>query len=360
MLPVRYDINPYQAVVVQIVILSASTVLGFFGARSLRHRLESMRDANAKLRVEIAQRVRAQDEAQELNRTLEQRVASRTEELKSANDELTAALANLRDSHDVLVNSEKLAALGRLVAGVAHELNTPIGNSLLAASTLVQRNESLNTELGAGNLRRSVLERHIADSNEGSAIVLANLSKAAALIGSFKQFAVDQASSQRRPFELKQVVDELLMAHLPMLKSKPIEVVSEIPAGVALDSYPGPLGQVLGNLISNALLHGYEGYTIGKVIVTVQQHGDQTISIAVQDFGRGIPSEDIGRIFDPFFTTRMGRGGTGLGLGICHKLVTEVLGGEITVQSHLGKGTTFVVSIPRHAPLPKQVEVTAA
>jgi PAS domain S-box-containing protein len=298
--------------------------------------------------VDVTEQRAAQRQVEELNASLESKVEARTAELKSTLD-------NLKVSQDALLQSEKLAALGRLVAGVAHELNTPIGNALLTASTASTQAEEFERQAQAG-LRRSVLQGFVASSRQASSILMRNLEKAAELIRSFKQVAADQASSQRRGFILKEVVDEVLLAHHPIFKKTAVAVTSDVPEGIRLDSYPGPLGQVLGNLITNAVLHGFEDRSKGSVTISARLDGEDAVEIAVRDDGRGISEANLKRIFDPFFTTRMGRGGTGLGLSICHRIVTESLGGSIRVASRLREGSSFIVHIPLRAPAVAQQE----
>ncbi len=300
---------------------------------------------------EVTEQLRAQRQVEELNASLESKVEERTAELKSTLD-------NLKMSQDALLQSEKLAALGRLVAGVAHELNTPIGNALLTASTVQAQAEEFERQSQAG-LRRSVMQAFVANTRQASSILLRNLEKAAELIRSFKQVAADQSSSQRRGFALKEVVDEVLLAHHPIFRKTAVVVTSDVPEGIRLDSYPGPLGQVLGNLITNAVLHGFEGGNEGRVIISARLDGEDMVEIAVRDNGGGISEANLKRIFDPFFTTRMGRGGTGLGLSICHRIVTESLGGSIRVASRLREGSSFMVRIPLCAPAAAEQQVAA-
>lgn len=285
-----------------------------------------------------------------LNDSLEQRVADRTAELQHTNRDLTAALRRLEQAQDELLQSEKMAALGNLVAGVAHELNTPIGNSLMVASTLQDRTEEFEADVAAG-LKRSSLNRHIETSREASSALVRNLQRAAELITSFKQVAVDRTTSQRRRFTLDALVGEVMLTLSPTFRNKPWQVHTEIPPGIRMDSYPGPLGQVLTNLINNAVLHGFDGRSIGNVHIDARltEAGDQ-VRMSVTDDGVGIPADVIGRVFDPFFTTRMGRGGTGLGLSICHNIVKGVLGGQVSVESVPCEGTTFILIFPLVAP----------
>jgi PAS domain S-box-containing protein len=298
---------------------------------------------------DITERKLAQEGAQERNARLEARVAQRTAELQGANGELSQALDTLQIAQNQLVQSEKLAALGALVAGVAHELNTPIGNGLTVASTLEHRIESFQSLLGGG-LRKSDLQGFVDDMQLASEILVRNLGRAAALVASFKQVAVDQTSSQRRKFDLAAVVGEILVTLNPALRKTNCSVSTYITPDMQLDSYPGPLGQVLTNLINNAVFHGFEPGEEGKIEVHAWAQGSKHVVIEVRDSGRGIAPDNLHRVFEPFFTTRLGQGGSGLGLHIVHNLVQSVLGGRIDVQSRPGAGATFSITLPLHAP----------
>ncbi|BAL25926.1 sensor histidine kinase [Azoarcus sp. KH32C] len=287
---------------------------------------------------------------QELNQTLEARVIERTEELHRSNEELSSALENLRRTQEDLVNSEKMAALGALVAGVSHELSTPLGNSLIAANTVRDQTRTLREELQSG-LRRSSLERYLEDTEAGNAIIERNLERAATLVASFKQVAVDQSSSQRREFNFGEVIDEIVMTLRPSLKRLPYRLVIDVDRNVCLDSYPGALGQVLTNLVNNAVLHGFEGRNAGEIRVAGRLEDPDWVLLEVVDDGRGIPLELQRRIFEPFFTSRLGKGGSGLGLHIAHSLVVNVLGGAVSVDSQPDVGTTMRVRMPRVAPV---------
>lgn len=285
---------------------------------------------------------------QTLNQTLEARVKQRTQELEQTNNELTRTLDDLRQTQADLVQAEKLAALGRLVAGVAHELNTPIGNSLLAASTMNETSREFRQRMQQ-SVRRSDLEAFINDIIQGADITNRNLERAAELVASFKQVAIDQTSSQRRQFDLKGAIDEILLTLRPMFKHTPYHISAEIPPDIHLDSYPGPLGQALTNLITNALLHGFEGRDHGTVTIQAEKE-DDWVCLRVADDGNGIAQEHQGKVFTPFFTTRLGKGGSGLGLHIVHTVVTRVLGGTVTLTSEQGHGTTFTLRLPGQAP----------
>lgn len=293
--------------------------------------------------------IASQAALQELNQNLEARVAERTEALERSNAELSAALDNLRRTQEELVNSEKMAALGALVAGVAHELGTPMGNALIAANTVRDQTRGLKREL-EGGLRRSALERYLDDTETANAIIERNLERAAQLVASFKQVAVDQSSAQRREFSLGEVVDEIVMTLRPSLKRLPYRMAVDVDRTVRLDSYPGALGQVLANLINNAVLHGFEGLHDGEIRIEGRLEDPDSVLLEVVDDGRGIPLELQRKIFEPFFTSRLGKGGSGLGLHIVHSLVTNVLGGSVSVDSQPGVGTRMRIRLPRQAP----------
>jgi signal transduction histidine kinase len=300
---------------------------------------------------QMADAVRQREvDLRDLNAELEARVQARTEDLELANAELSAAMNTLEQAQDELVRSEKLAALGSLVAGVAHELNTPIGNSLMVASTLQERTDEFESGLENG-LTRTALNRQLSTSREAAASLVRNLQRAGELIASFKQVAVDQTTSARRLFALDEVVREIILTLSPALKKMPWKIESDIPTAIWLESYPGPLGQVLTNLINNAVLHAFDGLPAGMVRIGAQTLDASTVQLTLADDGNGILPEHLPRIFDPFFTTRMGRGGTGLGLSICHNIVENILGGRVNVASTPGQGTVFTLTLPLVAPV---------
>ena len=298
---------------------------------------------------DITERRRLEAELSALAATLEQRVLERTEALARSNGELATTLSTLQRAQSDLVRSEKLAALGSLVAGVAHELNTPIGNCMTVASTLDEQVRDFS-ETAKSGLRRSVLDSFVGHANTAADILLRNLRRASELVVSFKQVAVDQTSSQRRQFALEEVVAEIVLTLQPTIRKTPYVVSYQVDHELVCDSYPGPLGQALANLINNALLHGFEGRERGTIRILARRTSATHFELVVADDGVGIPAADQSRIFDPFFTTKLGKGGSGLGLHIVYNLVTGVLGGEIAVDSHPGDGTRFVIVAPLVAP----------
>ena len=287
---------------------------------------------------DITAQHQSEQEILQLNATLEQRVKERTQELTNTLNQLTAAQAEL-------VRSEKMSALGALVAGIAHELNTPIGNSLTVASTLQDHGNAFAAEMSKG-LTRSKLDEFVQSSQQGTNILMRSLHHAAELVSSFKQVAVDQTSVNRRVFRLKETLNEILLTLGPTLRKTTHVVTCVVPEDIALDSYPGPLGQVVTNLINNALLHAFDGRQHGKIVITATVNQPGWVDIAVSDDGCGIALAHLDKVFDPFFTTKLGTGGSGLGLNIVYNLVTTSLGGRIQVMSPPGAGACFTLTLP--------------
>jgi ligand-binding sensor domain-containing protein/signal transduction histidine kinase len=258
------------------------------------------------------------------------------------------AYRQLKETQAQLAAREKLASLGSLVAGVAHELNTPIGNSLLMASTLEEKTDALATRFAHNTLKKSDLETWIAAAREAARLIVRSLNAAADLVNSFKQVSVDQASTQRRRFDLGQACHEIAATMMNQVRRAGHTLELRVPPGIAMDSYPGPFGQVVINFINNALLHGFDAPGGHMLLIATPLDGAR-VRIEFRDDGRGIAHEHLSRIFDPFFTTRMGQGGTGLGLNIAWNLVTTLLQGTIRVESRPGHGTAFILELPLHA-----------
>lgn len=260
----------------------------------------------------------------------------------------------LRRTAEVLARNERMASLGNLVAGIAHEINTPIGNARMVASAVGHRITEFEEALAAGPLRRSVLESFIAGVRESDDLLERNLVRAANLIQNFKQVAVDQTSDLRRIYDLATVLEEVRMTLLPRLKHSPYSLELESEAGVSMDSFPGALGQVVTNLVENALVHAFEGRESGCISLKARRLDGERVEIVCADDGTGIPADVRPRIFDPFFTTKMGKGGSGLGLSIVLNLVRDLLGGEMAVDSDLDMGARFIITIPCVAPARKR------
>jgi len=300
--------------------------------------------------LDLTEELNAKRELKDLNFSLEMRVRERSAALERANTELQATLETLRMTQSELLSAEKMASLGSLVAGIAHELNTPIGNSLLASTSLRDRVIEFDGRVAAGALRRSELLTHLEEVRMASELISGSLHKAAELISSFKQIAVDQTNDQRREFDLLSAVHDTVATYMPRLRRAECEVRLQIVEGLMLDSYPGALYQVLNNLINNALNHAFEHQKGGHITIRAEVVDAATIGLMFADDGVGMPEEVLRRVFDPFFTTKMGQGGTGLGMNIVYNVVTGVLGGRITIDSTPGAGTTVRMILPRCAP----------
>ncbi len=313
----------------------------------------AVREDGALLRIEgtaadITARLEVQAALHALNADLEHRVRERTSELEDT-------LRNLQLAQDELVRSEKLAGLGALVAGIAHEINTPIGNSVTVVTTLLTKIEQFRQLVQSGNLRRSEINLFLGDLQEAGDLLQYGLQTSAELIGNFKRVAVDQASDHRRSFDCGRVTDEVLSTLRPMAKHRSIRFEAEIPEGLVFDSFPGAYGQIITNLVANAIMHGFDTRSYGRIRITVAGAVDPAsgwVTIEFADDGHGIPPDILSKVFDPFFTTRLGSGGSGLGLHIVYSLVTRVLGGRITVKSVVGQGTRFLMTLPFVAPQP--------
>nr|WP_315490740.1 ATP-binding protein [uncultured Rhodoferax sp.] len=301
--------------------------------------------------IDVTQQRKAEQEIRSMNLELELRVQARTEKLEIANQELSVALDSVRAMQTELVRSEKLAALGSLVAGVAHELNTPIGNSVTVGSTLQFQVDDLAQAFEKGELRRSTLQLYLENAQRGTDILMRALARASELIRSFKRVAVDQSSDQRRVFDLQTTLREVCLTLEPMYKNTPFDLTLALPDKVEMDSFPGALGQLVTNFVSNALQHGFEGRERGQMHVRAEASGVDHVTLLFSDDGIGMTEETRNRVFDPFFTTKLGQGGSGLGMNIVYNIVHDVLGGSIHIASSPDAGTLITVRIPVRAPL---------
>lgn len=277
--------------------------------------------------------------------TITTRLGDELEAGREAEEEARAALNNLKNAQDNLIQAEKMAALGSLVAGVAHELNTPIGNIVTVASTQQEHLLHFGQLVTKGAITKRALNEYLEQAHEGADLILQSANRAAALVQNFKQVAVDQTSDRLRSFDLAIQIAEVLAVIAHLLAKSPVRLETELEAGITMKSYPGPLGQVLTNLVLNAINHAFEPGDPGAIKVTCKREGEFA-RITVADNGQGIREEHLSKIFDPFFTTKLGQGGSGLGLHICHNLVFGPLNGQLTVESHWGQGTTFSMYLP--------------
>ncbi|HTO62753.1 MAG TPA: HAMP domain-containing sensor histidine kinase [Bradyrhizobium sp.] len=302
------------------------------------------------------QGIQARDEVGAMARAVEvfreNAIAKRKteDELRTSKEKAESALFELNTAQQNLIDAERLAALGGLVAGVAHEVNNPIGISLTVASSFARRSEIFETDLRSnGQLRRSQLEEYVRTSRDAAQQLVANLHRAAELIQSFKQVAVDRSHAERRQFNLSEATDQIIASLRPVLKRAPIGLSVDVPEGLIIDGYPGSYGQILTNLFLNAVNHAFTDGRSGTIAISARARGADDVEINFTDDGAGMTPDVQRQAFDPFFTTRRNEGGTGLGLHIVYNLVTQQLGGRMMLESRLGQGTTFRIIMPRTA-----------
>lgn len=278
---------------------------------------------------------------------LERAVHERTAQLEEQNAALNIALTQLQQAQGELVRQEKLASLGRLVAGVAHEINTPLGICVTATSHLVEELRLTREELGAGEMTEDSLHSFLDIVDQSLRIMTTNTQRAAALVRSFKQVAVDQSSDDIRSFNLRNYLNEVLLSLQPKLKGRPVKVTVDCPADLVLESYPGAVSQIVTNMLMNSLVHGFEERDqAGTITIRASLDGD-VVSLSYADDGAGMDSDTLDKLFDPFFTTKRGNGGSGLGAHILYNLVTGALGGSVHADSAPGEGLRYELTFPR-------------
>ena len=281
----------------------------------------------------------------DMNDELESQVAARTRELRAANEELQDALDEVKRTTEKLIESEKLAALAPMVAGVAHEINTPVGTAVTAASLIQERIKSLDHAFEDGQLTKAAMCTNLADIGESAQILMNNLGDANDLVRSFKQVSADQSSPALRQIQMKEYLNEVFTTLTPRIRENSLEIDLECDDTLIISTDPGALSQVIANLLLNCASHAYPGRVGGRVSIRVSKESAGT-RLEFQDFGQGIAPDDLKSVFVPFFTTRRGDGGTGLGLSIVYNIVTSRLGGTITCQSVVGEGSCFTITLP--------------
>jgi two-component system, NtrC family, sensor kinase len=302
-----------------------------------------------KRRDELGDVIRGFNAIQRRVKTIILRTREAEDAARRAAQETAQALHDLRQAQESLLQAERLASLGGLVAGVAHEINTPVGIALTSASVLKEATEEMHDAIMAGAVKKSEIMKYIGTAGESARLIMNNAYRAAHLIHSFKQIAVDQVSEARRRFELRDYIGEVVSSLQPRLKKTRLDVTIDCPDNVVLDSYPGALAQVITNLTLNCVDHAFAQEQEGTIAISVRPDGDW-VDMEVADNGRGIPADLLDKVFDPFVTTRRGQGGTGLGLNIVYNLIVKQFGGTIAVSSVEGQGATFTLRIPRVTP----------
>jgi len=287
----------------------------------------------------------AEQQSLKLNIELEDKVNTRTAALKESNQDLLSTLEELHQFQDQLVESEKMASLGDMVAGVAHEVNTPIGLGVTASTLLSDRLEELKQAFDDKTLKSSQLKRFLTEGHENVGIIYRNLNRAAELISSFKKVAVDQSSEDIRQFNMAELLHEVLLTLAPQIRNTPYSIEFDCPDDLFIVSKPGPINQILINLILNSIIHGFENRNYGTINIHIMQLSEQ-LNVIYRDDGKGIDSSIKSKIFDPFTTTKRGEGGSGLGLHLVYNLVTQALGGTINLENDVEIGASFEINFP--------------
>jgi len=287
----------------------------------------------------------AKEFSSQQNQELEDKVNKRTQALKDSNNELLSTLEKLHQFQGQLVESEKMASLGDMVAGVAHEVNTPIGLGVTASTLLSDRLLEIKQAFDDKTLKSSHLKKFLIEGEENTAIIYRNLKRAAELISSFKKVAVDQTSEESRTFNIEDLLDEILLTLAPQIKPLPYIINIDCPSELIITSKPGPINQVIINLIQNSITHGFDERDHGVIAIQISV-ASEMLTIDYQDDGRGIDPSIMNKIFEPFTTTKRGSGGSGLGLHLVYNLVTQALGGKISFSSEIETGVHFKISLP--------------
>ncbi len=294
----------------------------------------------------LQERDLAEEEQCKLQASLEEKVQNRTVALKEANQELIQTLEKLHQFQRQMVQNEKMASLGDMVAGVAHEVNTPIGLGVTASTMMLDRLNHIEKEFDGKTLKASTLAKFISEGQENLNIIYRNLNRAAELISSFKQVAVDQSSETNRVFSFVQLMDEILLSMRPKLKKFDHQIEVHCDSDLFIETKAGPINQIMMNLIMNSIIHGFEFMEKGKIDIFVDMVSENKISLKYVDNGKGIPEHLRKRIFDPFVTTKRGQGGSGLGMHLVYNLVTQALNGSISITSEEEKGVEFDILFP--------------
>jgi len=300
---------------------------------ALLHNFQAKRMLDAKVQKRTAEVTRQKKEIEEKN-----------EELHMQKEELQITLENLQRTQNQLIESEKMSALGGLVAGVAHEINTPVGISITASSNLLEQSKSIAELYKENKISRTAFKEYLNMANQSAKLILSNMERTAEMVQSFKQVSVDQSTEQKRKFKLKEYTGDIIRSLYPKIKNKKIQMGLDIDETLELDSYPGAYSQILTNLVLNSITHGFESLETGGIEISANKIKDG-LMICYKDDGKGISEENRKKIFEPFFTTNK-KAGTGLGMHIVYNLVTQKLHGKIECRSKPGDGVLFEIRIP--------------
>ncbi len=342
----------YLIIATTIVCVSIALISSYFIARSISNPLEKITNVaqqtteNANFDLQVA--VTTNDELGILGTSFNEMI-KRVKELLVEKEERAAELLtineNLKATQSLLVTQEKMASLGSLTAGIAHEINTPLGISVSAASLLEEKTRVLSEAFQNGKMKLSDLDNYLDVATQSNNMLMSNLKRAAELVQSFKQVAIDQSSEELRTFNLKEYLQEILIQLSPKIKQTKHKIEIQGSEDIIITSYPGAFSQIITNLVINSLVHAYEPEYSGLIVISFHQD-DNSLILEYVDDGKGIEPENLQKIFDPFFTTKRNQGGSGLGLHILFNIVNQKLSGTIECESKLGLGTKFIIKIP--------------
>lgn len=287
--------------------------------------------------------IQSQQENYSLN--LQSDIDKQTAELRKVNTHLRENTENLKRSQTQLVQSEKMASLGKLVAGVAHEINTPVGIGVTVSSHLAKNTKKIISSFENNKMTKAGLTKYLSGTLESSELLLQHLLQTADLIKSFKMVAADQTAHERRKFNVKSYLEDIILSLRPKLKNKPHQITIDCDDDIEIDSYPGALAQIITNMIINSLIHAYSEGEKGTIAIEILKNANQ-ITLKYSDDGKGVTEENIKHIFEPFFTTKRAGGGTGLGMQVVYNTVTHIMKGSISCESTQGQGISFFINLP--------------
>jgi signal transduction histidine kinase/ligand-binding sensor domain-containing protein len=354
---IRIIIEPpwYRSILAYIIyfILLVVTVYIIVRWRTIRLRIENMKldkmvkertrtieEQNEEIKATNVELEEQREEIMSTNTELEEQ----KEELEQQKEELQITLDQLKETQAQLIQSEKLAALGGLVAGVAHEINTPVGISLTAASSLEEETNKMAGLYKEDKLSRADFKDYLNTANQSAKLILSNMQRTAEMVQSFKQVSADQATEEQRRFKLKSYTDDVIRSLYPRLKNRRIHIDLDIDEKLEIDSFPGAFSQIITNLVLNSLTHGFDEEDEGMIEIKANLE-KKKLNLDYSDNGKGIAPAHIDKIFEPFFTTNK-KSGTGLGMHIVYNLVTQKLNGTIDCESKVNEGARFKIEIP--------------
>jgi PAS domain S-box-containing protein len=294
--------------------------------------------------IDITEIEKAKNEIEKFNSQLQEKIYERTEELEESNEELQASINNLKVTQDKLIEAEKMAGLGGLVAGVAHEINTPVGIGLTGISHFSFITEEIEEKYKNEEMTEDDFKDYIDVTKKLATTINTNLYRTSEIIKNFKQVAVDQTSELKREFNVKEYTSGIIISIDNIIKKKDISIFINCQSDLNIDSYPGAYAQIITNLIINSIKHGFVNKNKGTISVDIQIVEDK-IELIYKDDGKGIKKEDLEKIYEPFFTTNRQAGGTGLGMNIIYNLVNKTFSGSISCKSKENEGVEFKILI---------------